>query len=394
MKVYENDRCEGNSERCISQKGGDGMEAVSAKQQDIELKLLRVRNLLQQHQYTALYIQRKDNFAWLTSGGYNGIPYNSLIGACGLLITSTRAYLLTDAIEKPRILQEELLCDMFEVIEYPWYHDVDVVLHQLIPSGSLASDCALATMPHELVNIAPLRFLLTNLEVERLRYLGRGAAELLEALCQEITPGMTELEIEGELNKRYIQRGFQPTVTLVGADERIDLYRHPVPTMKQWQRKCMVVSCVRYRGLIVALTRIIHQGKMPAELKEKHVQTAWIEAEMIAQTRQGTELRQLFQTMCDAYEQVGYPSEWKLHHQGGAIGYENRDYILTPTSLGQVEQYQPFAWNPSITGTKSEDTIIAGEEGGEILTWGSSWPMLDVQVSTGKVIQRPNILEC
>jgi hypothetical protein len=53
---------------------------------------------------------------------------------------------------------------------------------------------------------------------------------------------------------------------------------------------------------------------------------------------------------------------------------------------------QAFAWNPSIQGTKSEDTILAGETQAEILTETAGWPLLPLAVD-GQTIMRPAILE-
>ncbi|MDT8304742.1 MAG: hypothetical protein RRC07_02300 [Anaerolineae bacterium] len=50
--------------------------------------------------------------------------------------------------------------------------------------------------------------------------------------------------------------------------------------------------------------------------------------------------------------------------------------------MGQV-----FAWNPSIAGTKSEDTILAGESGNEILTAMDGW--LTVTAYEGTVAGTP-----
>jgi antitoxin VapB len=93
-----------------------------------------------------------------------------------------------------------------------------------------------------------------------------------------------------------------------------------------------------------------------------------------------------------AYAETGFPDEWHLHHQGGPAGYEAREYIATPDSADVVSVGQAYAWNPSITGTKSEDTILVGEAGNEVLTAIENWPTLPVTVD-GQEIARPAILE-
>ena len=92
----------------------------------------------------------------------------------------------------------------------------------------------------------------------------------------------------------------------------------------------------------------------------------------------------------DIYAKTGFRDEWKLHHQGGATGYSGRDYKGTSNSKEIVELNQAFAWNPSITGTKSEDTIIALKDKTEIITQAADWPMLTIKYED-QVIQRPDI---
>jgi hypothetical protein len=89
----------------------------------------------------------------------------------------------------------------------------------------------------------------------------------------------------------------------------------------------------------------------------------------------------------DEYIRAGYPDEWRLHHQGGAAGYEPREYFAFPESTDLVTPGQVYAWNPSITGSKSEDTILVGEKGNEILTEIPGWPKMVVDS-----MERPAIL--
>ena len=64
-----------------------------------------------------------------------------------------------------------------------------------------------------------------------------------------------------------------------------------------------------------------------------------------------------------------------LHHQGGSTGYAGRDARVTDQTPGVVQPDQAFAWNPSITGTKVEDTVVAGDGGVEVLTADPQWPV-------------------
>ena len=55
-------------------------------------------------------------------------------------------------------------------------------------------------------------------------------------------------------------------------------------------------------------------------------------------------------------------------------GYEPREFLATPGSQEIVTEGQAFAWNPSITGAKVEDTILVGAEKNEIITLTPSLP--------------------
>jgi antitoxin VapB len=94
----------------------------------------------------------------------------------------------------------------------------------------------------------------------------------------------------------------------------------------------------------------------------------------------------------EAYREAGFPEEWQLHHQGGLAGYAPREIVATPTSDAEVLLGQAYAWNPSITGTKSEDTILIGKDGNEILTAIGGWPTITVKTD-GRSLERPDILE-
>ena len=78
-------------------------------------------------------------------------------------------------------------------------------------------------------------------------------------------------------------------------------------------------------------------------------------------------------------------------HQGGPTGYLPRERIAVPNDPMEVLVNQAFAWNPSIRGTKSEDTVLVGADGNEILSAADRWPLLDVELD-GPTWQRPDIL--
>jgi antitoxin VapB len=152
------------------------------------------------------------------------------------------------------------------------------------------------------------------------------------------------------------------------------------------------VFCGRQKGLVCSLTRLVYFGHLPDELHRKVLATAQVDAAMIDMTRPGISLGEIFTTTTETYARCGYPDEWKLHHQGGPAGYEPRESIAIPGNPFRVAAGQAFAWNPSITGTKSEDTILVSENGREVITQIEGWPLIEVEVE-GQMYERPAILE-
>jgi Xaa-Pro aminopeptidase len=176
------------------------------------------------------------------------------------------------------------------------------------------------------------------------------------------------------------------------ADDRISNFRHPIPTEKRVEKYLMVSICARKWGLIVSLTRFVHFGKLPKELREKYEANVFIDCTLMAHSRPGVPAREVLQKGIEAYKEKGYPEEWKLHHQGGSIGYAGRDYRVHFKTPDIIQENQAFTWNPSITGTKSEDTILATLKGPEMITRPILYPTLSLSVA-GISFIRPDVLE-
>jgi len=112
----------------------------------------------------------------------------------------------------------------------------------------------------------------------------------------------------------------------------------------------------------------------------------------MAHTRPGVPAKEVLQKGIETYQGRGYPDEWKFHHQGGSIGYTGRDYRVNFKTPDIIQENQAFTWNPSITGTKSEDTILVNSKGPEMITHPFSYPTLSLEIE-GRIFTRPDILE-
>ncbi len=112
---------------------------------------------------------------------------------------------------------------------------------------------------------------------------------------------------------------------------------------------------------------------------------------LVTATTPGATGAELFQAAARAYADAGFPSEELRHHQGGATGYRSREWIAHPQSRETVQARQAFAWNPTVTGTKVEETMLVHEQGFEVVTASPDWPAIPLNVG-GQVLAAPAIL--
>jgi antitoxin VapB len=163
-----------------------------------------------------------------------------------------------------------------------------------------------------------------------------------------------------------------------------------LPTDRRLQRYLFLSFCGRRAGLVCSLTRSVHFGPIPEDLLARQRVAATVDATLLAATRPGAALHAVFRAAVQRYAQMGFADEWRQHHQGGAAGYETREYLASPTSTDVIATGQVFAWNPSVKGAKSEDTIAVAANGNEILTSTPEWPSLEVEAD-GELWRRPAI---
>ena len=240
-------------------------------------------------------------------------------------------------------------------------------------------------------DIRTIRASLTPWEIDRVKIGGALCGRIVTDACLQVKPGENEREIQGRIVQAAIKSGMQAPVVLVSSDERISKYRHPIPTDKRIEKYLMVVLGARYKGLYISLTRLVHFGGLGADLECKWNACATIDGKIILSTAVGMSLGELFAILKKEYANQGYKDEWKFHHQGGTTGYEGRDILAVPGEKTEIVNNQLVAWNPSISGVKSEDTIYLDEDGSHIITQDPRWPVGEIMVEDKKIL-RPQIM--
>lgn len=365
------------------------------KSEEFAVKRERVERFLAGHDLDGVILGRGDDFAWLGCGADSIVNTAQETGVGALAVQPGRVTLIANNIEAERLMTEELMgLDIAATEVFPWHRpgEREAIIQRLSAGARFAADDGSADLPDLGDDFQRLRYSLTEAEIARYRELGSDAGTAMENAAQTVEKGMTESDVAALVASQCLQEGIAPVVLLVAADERIRNWRHPIVKNTTVRQYVMMVLCGRRRGLVAALSRLVHFGELSDDLRKRHRAVCTVDAAMMLATVPGRPAAEVFAEAQQAYAQSGFPDEWRLHHQGGAVGYQPREYIATPECGETVQPNQAFAWNPSICGTKSEDTILVGQEGFSLLTGPSvHWPVISIEKG-GQAIDRADIL--
>ena len=361
------------------------------RDEELKIKLKRVRDIMSSRSLDALYIKRQDNFAWLTCGGRNYVGAGDM-GNCGLLVLADGQYAISNNIERPRMIDENFLEDMgFEYRSFTW-HDGKAegnILCELVPSGKIGYDYG--TLCNVADDVKDKRMDLVQAEIDRYREIGRDASVAIETAAKKIRKGMSEYRIAAMVIAEMEERGLEEISCMVAADERILKYRHPLPTENTVKKRVQLGGNFRRNGLIICLTRYVSFGGVSDDLEKQMTANQIIDCTLIAASEPGRAYCNALEEGKKKYEELGYGDEFNKHHQGGPIGYAGRDYRVDFSVKGIIKDHQGFCWNPSITGTKSEDTYITEKGKRTAVTGPVLFPKTDISVS-GFDFERPAVL--
>lgn len=357
-------------------------------------------SMLRASSLDAVILNAQHNFAWLTGGGCNGVDLSRENGVASLMITRKgKRYLLANTIEINRMLTEQVSTGEFEPVEYSWQDEkadsgcaLGKVRQIAGANAEIVTDIPMFASVQAIEGkIAACRYRLTREEVARFRRLGEDAGLAMSRTVGVIEQGESEIEIAEKLRHEFALDKMSPVVTLVAADERIAMFRHPLPTDKRWGKTLLLVTCVKRHGLIASLSRMVSIGKPSDDLMFRTESAAAVNAALYEATRPGTSGSDLYRVATSAYADSNFADEINKHHQGGAAGYKTREWVAHPGSVDAVQDQQAFAWNPSITGTKVEETCIVADSGIEVITASPNVPVITSFVN-GREYHSPGII--
>jgi antitoxin VapB len=341
--------------------------------------------------------------AWVTGGAGPPVDRSAGVDLVWAVVTPGGAALITTEVEADRIAEEYQPArhGFAELVAVPWYRPDEFVraAEELagVPADHLAADGHLAFGVDASADLISLRLALSDPDQDELRALGGDAATALEEALTAWQPGELDLDVQARVAAHLEARGADAPVLIVGGDERVRRYRHPMAVGAPARHLVMAVVVARRAGLHAAATRFACAGTMKPELRALRARVCRIERDTLAASRPANSYGQALRALDHGYAREGAAGGWAGHYQGGPIGYAQREFEIAPCQDDsrwyhtRIEAGHAVAWNPSLPGgAKAEDTYLVQPDGVERLTTGRSWPVDD---GDDLVPPRPAVLE-
>jgi antitoxin VapB len=360
---------------------GTTLVTEAAWNTELDAKHEKLVEWMRSQRLAGVLIRRNENVAWITGGAVElRVLTPCETGVASILVTTEgKRYYFTTENEAPRLHDEEFGALDFEPVLFPWYTDGTAAAAARLAGGPLGADTPGAGSTT--VNLFPLRAALSESEIARYRWLGAETAAATVESLHQVEPGLSEYDLEAITAANLLKRGILPSVYLYAVDDRIFKYKHAVARGKRLKHYAMLNLCARKWGLAISITRFLHFGALPTELAARFKSAAQVNAALLDASKVGATSAQLFKVAQDAYAAEGFPGEEKFHHQGGPTGYGEREWVATPTGAETVVNNQAFAWNPSIRGGKTEDTVLLLDGKFEWLTSTPELPVIEADVN-------------
>ncbi len=375
------------------------MAAVTSRQDEVEAKLALIRAWLDRRGLPGVVLTRPAAVAWLSAGLTSPIDRSDPASPLWLVVTPELAAAVTTAVERPRLDAEAGLGELgFPLADVPWF-EADGFVRAAeevagVPRAALASDGGPGV--DEDGDLTAMRLRLSAPERERLGALGADAARALELAVADWAPGELDLDVQARVAENLERVGAIPVCLIVGGDERVERFRHPLAAGAPVERLLMAVVVAMRGGLHVAATRFACAGAPPDSVRAAFEASLDVEAAMLDAGRPGASYGDVLEACSAAYAAAGQPEAWREHYQGGPVGYRQREFEIAPTQRESrwfsqaVEPGHAVAWNPSFAGGgKTEDTFLIEEDGPRCLTETGDWPT--VEAPRGR--RRSGILE-
>jgi Xaa-Pro dipeptidase len=373
------------------------VEQIGTPQQvlsDVKVRVGRVYAFLEREGLEALVIGRQDNFAWITAGGDSRVVTTSEMGFAYVVVTRDHKWLVSHWMDGQRFMEEQAPDQGYELVTLYWHEGdpIDEVL-RLTRGMRVGADFALPGARQYGAEIVDLHYPLTDLDVERYRWIGRTVNGILVQVAQDLEPGVTEQEIAARILYEYALEGLTIDVLIVGFDDRIRRYRHPIPTDHPLKRYALLHPAARRWGLHANVTRLVHFGEPPEETGRAMDGVATVGAHVATMLAPGVRFSDILAEEKRVYSELGCPDELNFHFQGGITGYTLADPTRCLDPEARVVERQAYDYFITMTGAKFEECMLLTEEGVDFVSMEPGWPTRCVETPRGAIVV-PSALIC
>jgi Xaa-Pro dipeptidase len=349
---------------------------------EVEHKLAAVRGLLADRELPALALHRTDAVAWVTGGVTNRIESGNPASAMWVVVTPSAAHAVTTNVELQRLEAEAALA-CFELHAVDWY-DPDG-FERLVEAVSGAPGEQIGGLGIDVDDdLVELRLTLGPTEQLRIAELAVDATAALEGAVRDWIPGELDVDVQARVAAGLERVGAFGACLIVGGDDRVERFRHPLAAGKPVDRLVMAVVVAERHGLHVAATRFASAGRLADSVRAARRSAEAVERAVLDASQPPATYGEALLALADAYSGVGHADEWRDHYQGGPIGYRQREFEIVPSQVESrwfstpISVGTALAWNPSVAGGgKCEDTYLVEEDRLRRLTDTGGWPLED-----------------
>lgn len=359
---------------------------------DFEYKKQKLREYMTANGYDAVILARRDNFAWFTFGGDNKIFYSMDTGYGVLLITRQSVSLIAQTMDVDRIYDDEMYGLDVEKVALKWNEDSrEEKAISMVWGQRIAADVEMEGADFKRDEIFALHLPYTAWEVERYEEVGKLTDEILKNVVDGIKQGQTEQQIAGAMLFEYAKHYSVPKVLLVGSDERIVKYRHPVPSDKKVEKTVLIHAATDIYGMHTNVTRMLCFGEPPKKLKKDYDLLNTLLASACSLLKPGENLATIIEERQNILEEAGCGHEFFNHYPGAQTGYwfGSADAIVNNEI---IKETQCFDWFITVTGAKVEELVMAAPQGGTVLSATGIWPVKEY-IQNKYSVKLPVILE-
>jgi antitoxin VapB len=320
-------------------------------------------------------LRRNPNLAWAIAGRAH-VPTTIDMACFDLIITHDSATAITNVVEAPRLIAEELPGEV-TVKTIKWSEGRD----PLLPNGSkVGSDQPGADRIDLGVEVEMMRASLIESDLARFQDICIDAAVALGNAMKQVESTDREIDVAGLITHSLWQADLEIAFLGVAGQERVHKFRHPLPTDSVVGNRVSASICAKRKGLIASVTRIVTFGEVTDQMIADYTSIFKVEAALLDATIVGNSFSDPINAAIAAYPANGFDAdEWTKHHQGGPTGFLPRDWPANQTSARLIQSNQPIAWNPTGKGWKAEDTIVATNSGVKLLSIDPEWPAFEVK---------------